>query len=91
MPANGRLARVGGRWVQQGLIELAGVDRVLHAVIDVEDLELGAVVAVLLDVLALDDREGLLAAGFVPAEGRSVGGIIAARSAPTARPARSSH
>src|SRR5262249_5616373 len=45
------------RGIEQGLIRSAGPDGFRHRVVDFEDDALGAVVAPLLHILALDDRE----------------------------------
>ena len=45
--------------IQARLVGLAGLDRPLHRVVDLQDRELGAIGAVLLNVLLLDDRKGL--------------------------------
>ncbi len=47
-----------GRWVYLGLVGFAGFDGGLHLVVDVEDGEFGAVVAVGFDVFLFDDGEG---------------------------------
>lgn len=46
-----------GGWVEEGLVGLAGVDGLLHRVVDFKDYLLGPVLAVLLFVLPLDDGE----------------------------------
>ena len=45
-------------WSEKSAIRLAGVDGMLHGVINLEDDPLGAVLAKLCFVLALDDGEG---------------------------------
>ena len=46
------------RWIEDGLVGLAGVFGTLHGVVDFEDQVFGSVFAVLGDVFALDDGEG---------------------------------
>lgn len=65
------------RWVQAGLVGLAALDGVSHAVVDVQDDQLGAEIGVLLDV-PLDDGEGLQDVVHVVALGAvevDVGGV----------------
>jgi len=49
-------ARVRGRWVEAGLVGLAGF---LHGVVDFQDRILGAIVAVSLNILPFDDGKSL--------------------------------
>ncbi len=54
-----RYARVGGGWVEEGLVGLAAGDRSGHGVVDLEDGVFGAVVAVGFFVFAFDERKGI--------------------------------
>ena len=52
------------RWVEQGLVGLAGFDGALHGVVDLQDNAFGAVLAGLLDLLLLQHGKGH-AASFI--------------------------
>lgn len=51
-------AEVGGRGVEKGAVGLASSDGLSHSVVDFQNNALGAVLAVFLLILALDDGEG---------------------------------
>ncbi len=51
-------APVGKRWVEQGLVGLAGVECLLHGVVDFQNDTLGVVFAVFLLVFTFDDGKG---------------------------------
>src|SRR5262245_50912557 len=61
------------RGIEQGLKWPAGADGLRHRVVDLEDDALGAVVAPLLLVLALDDGEGVHDVSYGVARGREAG------------------
>ena len=65
--------RVGGRWGESGPVGFAAGDGCLHCVVDVEDGALGAVVAVVGFVLAVDSGEGVQDVG----DGVEGGGEVA--------------
>jgi hypothetical protein len=50
-----RDAGIGGWWIEGGLIGLAGTHGICHGIIDFEDHPIGAVLAVFLFILALDE------------------------------------
>jgi hypothetical protein len=67
-------AWVARRWVQTCLIGPAGVDGLLHGLVDFDDNALGAVIALVpLLVLAADDGEGVHDVGHGVVRGREAG------------------
>ena len=61
------------RGIEQGLTRSAGADGLRHRIVHLEDDALGAVLAPLLLVLAIDDGEGVHDVGHGVARGRKAG------------------
>ena len=72
-----RHPRIGRRRVEHGLVGLAGLDGLLHGVVDLQNDALGAVLAVGGFVPALDDGKGVQDVGqFVAGEAVEVGAAL---------------